>query len=315
MNITEYIAQSYLTGVSKPKSILPREDEIPTTVKIGSRSYGKLIGNMGAESQTKIIFIPGLLHRKFSQEDMGYLNNFSSYLDNSEFYFFGWNAGSFVDMLLHKEANFIDSLPVFLRILWKMLPIPFNMIPIPKNLFQYILPPKKKDDLSDKIKSHLISYWNKTTRNAYVYSLDLIKEINRIWYNEKHAKIILIGHSLGCRLIYNALKRNPEFHKTLYKIFLCGGAVNIKAPWENLGKVRVENNWTKKDLILSTLYVQAEYFSIPIGLGNIEGVENIINNNLTEYVDGHSDYFSSKYNIDSWFSIKSKKTSKLKSTC
>ena len=109
---------------------------------------------------------------------------------------------------------------------------------------------------------------------------------------------ILMGHSLGSRVIYyllNALSTKDTSH--IKAVYLLGGAVDRKdiKGWEAASKAvsgKIVNCYSNNDNTLKYLYNSANAFtSSPIGLGDIEFSDNkIINKDVTPLVSGHMQY-------------------------
>ncbi|WP_434259340.1 DUF726 domain-containing protein [Aliarcobacter cryaerophilus] len=117
---------------------------------------------------------------------------------------------------------------------------------------------------------------------------------------------ILIGHSLGARVIYSCLSSLKTKEKCFIKdVHLLGGAVDKncknednKVCWSELHNCvsgKIKNYFSKNDTILQTLYKVGEgvkfEFGDPIGRHPIEN-QNIDNIDVTEYVGGHTEYKS-----------------------
>ena len=116
---------------------------------------------------------------------------------------------------------------------------------------------------------------------------------------------ILIGHSLGARVIYSclsALKKKDE--KFIKDVHLLGGAVSNyssescddKTTWFGLDKVvigSINNYYSKNDSVLKSAYKIVEGikgdFDDPIGRSRIDNC-NINNIDTSDYVNRHSDY-------------------------
>ncbi|MDY0193995.1 MAG: DUF726 domain-containing protein [Aliarcobacter butzleri] len=117
---------------------------------------------------------------------------------------------------------------------------------------------------------------------------------------------ILIGHSLGARVIYSCLSSLKTKDKCFIKdVHLLGGAVDKncknednKVCWNELHNTvsgKIKNYFSKNDTILQTLYRVGEgvkfEFGDPIGRHPIEN-QNIDNIDVTEYIGGHTEYKS-----------------------
>lgn len=123
---------------------------------------------------------------------------------------------------------------------------------------------------------------------------DILKEI-------KDEEVILCGHSLGTKVIYNALiqisQQKPTINSTIIKeVHLLGGAENSNLDnWNYANRCvsgNIYNYYSKNDKILKYLYQVAEFnTSKPIGRNPIE-VEGIKNRDVSSIVNGHSEYIS-----------------------
>ncbi len=107
---------------------------------------------------------------------------------------------------------------------------------------------------------------------------------------------ILIGHSLGARVIYNTLNV-LAYHRRIKVVaaHLLGGAVGRSEGWGNAEKavrIFIHNYFSFNDDILKILYKAGTvYSSEPIGLGPIEGCGARVNNhNVSAIVGGHTEY-------------------------
>lgn len=110
----------------------------------------------------------------------------------------------------------------------------------------------------------------------------------------KEAKFNLVGHSLGCRVIYYALEAlSTNRNKKVEDVILLGGAVgkDDTTGWRRAtSAVRgtVFNCYSKNDHILSKLYTIANAnLSHPIGISKIPITQNIKNIDCSNFIDGH----------------------------
>jgi len=107
--------------------------------------------------------------------------------------------------------------------------------------------------------------------------------------------VSLVGHSLGCQVVVDALALRPEWTKALHKVVLVSGAVDQKRlatiPGNLLVAKRVVNIFSRTDLVLQVLYRAIGGEGTPIGVKavNIPGVANIRVNcqhhELYRYID------------------------------
>lgn len=109
---------------------------------------------------------------------------------------------------------------------------------------------------------------------------------------------ILMGHSLGSRVIYYLLcALSTKNISQIKDVYLLGGAVDRKdiKGWETAKKAvngKIVNCYSNDDNTLKFLYKSANAFtSSPIGLGDIELSDNtIINKDVTPIISGHMQY-------------------------
>jgi hypothetical protein len=168
---------------------------------------------------------------------------------------------------------------------------------------------------SNNIKTVLtggVSSWYESVGNSEKASLSLVRDIGLIYSFKPDAEIILMGHSLGARVIFNALKNLQKTNLRIQEVYLFGGAVsrNDKAGWLSaLTTVdkKIYNFYSFNDSVLKNLYQSTMIGDNPIGLGEIEfynsadlklaEVENI---DVTHIIGGHTEY---KNKIQSLISI------------
>ena len=111
-------------------------------------------------------------------------------------------------------------------------------------------------------------------------------------------KYILLGHSLGARVLYftlQALTARDEAPR-VQEVHLLGGAVSSdRKSWQGLSRAvsgTINNYYSKNDDVLRYLYPVGTLFqSDPIGRNPIEGSNpGIRNHNVTSFVDGHTGF-------------------------
>lgn len=149
--------------------------------------------------------------------------------------------------------------------------------------------------------------------NLYSYLSIPYLLINNWWHlairNSKHAgkmlgkrilacpdkEFILIGHSLGARVIFNCLEhiKGSKKETPIKEVHLLGGAVNSrKAKWnktERTVRDKIYNYYSENDSILKLCYRAAMIDRFPIGLQKIDlpYFENI---DSSFDISGHSEY-------------------------
>jgi len=131
----------------------------------------------------------------------------------------------------------------------------------------------------------------KTWTNALRKSEETGSLLSKVLSKCEIDEYILIGHSLGSRVIFNCLNDLKANEKKIIKdVHLLGGAVtNNKEKWslaENAIKNKIYNYYSKKDSVLKIAYKLGTFDNNPIGrtLINSRKSENI---NVTKLVNSH----------------------------
>lgn len=115
----------------------------------------------------------------------------------------------------------------------------------------------------------------------------------------ENTEFILMGNSLGCRVIYYLLNAlSTRENKCIVKdVYLLGGAVGRKDEqgWENAATAvadRIHNCYSSNDKVLKYLYKPSNaWLSEPAGLGPITCQNSkICNHNVPKLVSGHMEY-------------------------
>lgn len=133
--------------------------------------------------------------------------------------------------------------------------------------------------------------WHKAVRNSKKAG-ELLAEV---LHSSKQQEFILIGHSLGARLIFNCLTYSHEnnLETNIHEIHLLGGAVtNDIKKWKVLEpqiKSKIYNYYSKNDYILTFLYKIGELSFSPVGLGPIQ-TEKVDNRDVGRIIKGHTQY-------------------------
>lgn len=147
-----------------------------------------------------------------------------------------------------------------------------------------------------------ITCWYEAVENSYIYGKKLAEEITNIKTFSPEMKIRLYGHSLGGRVIHNALVALVGSGLKIDKAYLFGGAVSRKDKQRWAGALqsvedRIFNFYSMNDDVLKKLYYTAELGDEPVGLGEIEhfktkgvGICEVVNVDVTEIVGGHKEY-------------------------
>ena len=148
--------------------------------------------------------------------------------------------------------------------------------------------------------------WSVASIKAYetgILLADIIARTNK--------KYILIGHSLGARVIYSCLASLKTKETPYIKdVHLLGGAVdnncvsnNDRVNWNDLHHTvsgKIYNYFSQNDTVLQILYKAGEAvkfeFGNPIGRHEIDN-EFINNINVSNYINGHTEYKKKLPNI------------------
>lgn len=138
-----------------------------------------------------------------------------------------------------------------------------------------------------------ISYWNEANKKAHKVGVSLAKKLTK-----KEQTYILIGHSLGAKVIYSCMKQLSTHNKThIQSIHLLGGAIDKSKDWQKISKAvtdKIYNYYKKDDKVLKYLYkiAQLKQMSLeePIGINEIHGSRKIRNVNVGDIVSNHMGY-------------------------
>lgn len=137
----------------------------------------------------------------------------------------------------------------------------------------------------------LNNYWHNAVRNSKLAGDNLAQVLNAC----KNKDFILVGHSLGARVIFNCLSYLSEkgLHSNIFEIHLLGGAVSSNPKkWSQTSltvKNKIYNYYSDNDNVLKTAYRASMLSTEPIGLYEIVN-KKVINRNTTIYIDGHTEY-------------------------
>lgn len=209
--------------------------------------------------EPSIICVDGFLTENDTGSD--WLINMPDDLKKHSIYYLKWESQSFLKMV--QEIFF----PSF------------------EKLFRKIAGPLVVKDV--------LKVWSTATSNAEIAG----KSLAGLLYNQEK-DFILLGHSLGSRVISYCLENLNQTHKcNIIDVFLLGGAVgNDYALWSNKNEIVsgcIYNFLSKKDRVLQILYKIGEAskleFNSPVGRDpiSIEFIENI---DVSQQVNGHTVY-------------------------
>lgn len=138
--------------------------------------------------------------------------------------------------------------------------------------------------------------WHKAYRGAKGAGKHLAQ-----WLQQAgEAEYILMGHSLGAKVVFHALNtlaREPEPSGRVRDVYLLGGAVsNAASHWEHIPPLlsgTMYNVFSRNDDVLRVLYRAAQVgTSTPIGYAGLDlpSWPQLVNLDATPWVEGHSAY-------------------------
>ena len=137
--------------------------------------------------------------------------------------------------------------------------------------------------------------WRKAMKNAKLAGERLAKHIDK-----QEGRFILLGHSLGSRVIFHCLQSQQTRNKVMGAM-LFGGAVGKENSWGHIlqkhSKISIFNCYSTNDLVLKTLYpVGTLKKDSPIGLSPIsQGYQSRLHNvDMSNIVSGHMKYKTSE---------------------
>lgn len=215
-----------------------------------------------SQSDSAVIVIKGFLSQSRNHVDF---DEFSCVLDREvEPYMLGfdWDSGTISSILTKTRTSFMLH-----QILNKFLDREAK-----PSLQRYTI------SLIVPALVQLFLAWKKAKRSAEESSSSLRYAIELT--QEKYSKVTVVAHSLGCRLLLNAL--NERLERKLDKVVLIAGALEEREGcFQNLiaSADYVINRFTKNDFVLKALYRLAEFkiFATPIGITEVNNgqIDNI----------------------------------------
>lgn len=205
-------------------------------------------------SDSVVIVVKGFLSNTQKQADF---SEFSFVLDeypNSDVIGYDWDSGSVNEVVLSTGVS------CALTYLCNKKFFPEKKTSVGRSLAFLVVP----------VIGHLYRVWIKAKKCAEASSEDLHYSIETTQGN--YSKVIIIAHSLGCRLLLNALKK--PLGKRVEKVVLVAGALEEKN--DNLqhlieSAANVDNRFSKSDSVLRWLYRLAEFkwSANPIGITKV----------------------------------------------
>lgn len=142
--------------------------------------------------------------------------------------------------------------------------------------------------------SLLNNYWHTAVRNSKATGDCLAQVLNGC----KEKDFILVGHSLGARVIFNCLSYLNErgLYSNIHEVHLLGGAVDSDSRKWSKKTLSVKNDiynyYSDNDGVLKNAYRPSMLTRKPVGLYEIVN-EKVINRNSTILIAGHTEYIKS----------------------
>jgi len=136
------------------------------------------------------------------------------------------------------------------------------------------------------------NFWHRAVRNSRIAGRMLAMVLDAC----PRKNFILLGHSLGARIIYNCLEELNDLNseKKILEAHLFGGAVgNSPEKWLKVSEKvmgEIHNYHSKHDMVLRLAYSISMISFRPIGLTQIS-CTGVVNNDWSYKVFGHCEYF------------------------
>lgn len=239
----------------------------------GNNQYGIICENI-TKKRVINIFVNGFGNDNLIKRDFKKWINHKDFFCNEDIYFFNWASGKdFIghleELLSNKDFKLYKFIPNLIN-----KKISIAMIPI-----------------------QILSEWKNSKKNSEIYSYELFNFIKEEIEKNKDVKINLYGHSLGANLIKSVLLNLSIYDIKINNVYLLAGATkNCHYEWESISNIcsNIYNFYSYNDDILRFLYKPIEREE-PIGLNYIQNIcysnDKIINFDVTNIVNGHSEYF------------------------
>ncbi|MCF6147140.1 MAG: DUF726 domain-containing protein [Candidatus Kuenenia sp.] len=229
-----------------------------------------------------LIFINGFLSQK-NQDSSDWVSAVSEKYTTNPYYYVTWESGS-----LYKMGNLMGKGvggTAFKKYITKLM----------KQGSRSFVKKLNPLSLASTISEIIGNPWHISMVKAQMTGVllaDLIARTNNI------DGFVLMGHSLGARVIYYLLEAlSTKNISPINDVYLLGGAVDRKDidGWEKALKAvngNLINCYSSNDNTLKFLYQGANALvSRPIGLGDIEVIDNkLINKDTTSIIAGHMKY-------------------------
>lgn len=140
----------------------------------------------------------------------------------------------------------------------------------------------------------LAGYWKHACHEADLVGKALAGRLISGSHELPGQRLIMAGHSLGCRVIQRALLAAAGTETIIAdQVWLLGGAVLPSEDWHKSVQAvreRIVNAYSPADYVLKLLFPVAE-FALPIGVQAVHGIHpKWANRNVARYVRSHWHY-------------------------
>ncbi|NOH81479.1 DUF726 domain-containing protein [Vibrio sp. RE86] len=139
----------------------------------------------------------------------------------------------------------------------------------------------------------VIGHWKTSFHETRHVSVSLAKYLES---EEQFENCILMGHSLGGRIVRHTLNELSSANKVSVAYVLAGAVSSDNEQWHSIfekhDRLKLINCMSKKDYVLKSAYKAGTLWDHePAGLSSVmEANENTVNLDVTEYAPGHTDY-------------------------
>lgn len=234
------------------------------------KKYGLIPLREEKSSYDKIhIYVGGFLSRNINYTSYEWFENMKHLInDDDNIYLFNWDSG--LDYSNIKNIRF-DTIGIN-----KLVPLFLTRF----NPYLFL----------GAVAVGGVLTWEEANIKSKFYAKKLQKELLKFNTN----KISLYSHSLGTKLVKNALLELEFKKRKIDNLYLFGGATNSEdlARWKAVSKTvnnKFYNFYSENDEILKKFYNLVELGKKPIGL-NILKIDNCRNIDVSYTVNGHFEY-------------------------
>ncbi|RXJ80303.1 DUF726 domain-containing protein [Arcobacter sp. F2176] len=234
-----------------------------------------------------VVCINGFLTEKDNNSSENWINSIESIFPDSTVTHVLWESEN-----LKKVSTFISKLYSIKQSSFLLL-IPFSL-----SFLGILLKP------AIAFFTYKNSPWNKVSNNAN----EVGKQLAQSLINSSNNQFILIGHSLGAKVICTCLKEleRNNYHCIKEVHLLAGAADRDSIDFNTIKDVvsyKIYNYYSNKDYVLKLLYntnnfLKLKFSSSPIGLKktmdsfNSKVVDIDVSNEISNKLNNHSDYHS-----------------------